>query len=52
MDNDSSAFVTLRMGSTRYVSIECTNVLTSPGCLVELYSQTGWARITGSFEQS
>ncbi|GAC1326692.1 MAG: Gfo/Idh/MocA family oxidoreductase [Mycobacteriales bacterium] len=50
VDNDSSAFLTLRMGSACYASVECSNVLTSPGSLIELYSQTGWARLTGSFE--
>lgn len=50
--NDTSAFLSLRVGEVCVAGIECSNVLSSPGSLVELYSHSGWARLTGSFSPS
>jgi predicted dehydrogenase len=48
--NDSSTFLTLRMGDTCLATIECSNVLKSPGSLVEVYGERGWARLMNSFQ--
>lgn len=50
--NDTSAFLSLRMGEACVAGIECSNVLASPGSLVELYTHSGWARLTDSFSPS
>lgn len=49
--NDSSTFLTLRLGGACIATIECSNVLESPGSLLELYAAGGWARLTNSFHQ-
>jgi len=50
VENDTTALLTLRVGERCVVGIECSNVLASPGSLVEAYSPTGWARLTDSFD--
>lgn len=52
IDNDSTAFLTLRTGSAALVSIETSNVLISPGSLLEIYGEGGWARATDSFHEA
>jgi UDP-N-acetylglucosamine 3-dehydrogenase len=52
IDNDSSAFLTLRMGEAGLVTIETSNVLASPGSLLEAYGRNGWLRSIDSFHES
>jgi predicted dehydrogenase len=49
---DSSAFLTLRMGKTSLMNIETSNVLESPGSLLEIYGEKGWVRSFNSFQDS
>lgn len=47
--NDSSAFLELLLGRSCLAAVECSNVLRSPGSLLEAYSDTGWARLDDTF---
>ena len=47
--NDSSAFLTLHLGEAGLGQVDCSNVLGSPGSLVEAYGEDGWARLVNSF---
>ncbi|MBI3428620.1 MAG: Gfo/Idh/MocA family oxidoreductase [Actinobacteria bacterium] len=49
---DSSVFLTLRMGKTSLMNIETSNVLESPGSLLEIYGEKGWVRSFNSFQDS
>lgn len=49
--NDSSNFLTMRLGSRCIVHLDSSNVLESPGSLVEVYGDRGWVRLIGSFHE-